>query len=571
VATVSAPLVAAAPVAKAPPRNGRSGDAMTVAPAAAVASRTFLPPTATPIAAARPVSSSGLAAPAALGAAVMAASAAPGVPACTSTNVSANYGTPSISHGKITLVYWGSWSTHPYDSYWQTMANTPAFYNRLHEYGVSTGSYVQRLDYAAGTVNVALTEEQLKTGIKAAYGSYTPTSSDIFVVLLPSGTSSLGDNQYGYGGHHSSLTAGSTTVPWAVIEYSSNALTTEWRTSHEIFEALTDFNATGSCSNGTCSLSTGSGWIPELGDGCNGQLGTIAGLQTQKFWSNAACRCVNEEDLNNVDTLANGRFDYTIFRPSQGAWYGFNFSPNWGFGLNGDQSFAGDYNGDGRAEFALLRTSGTPTAFILDTIQGIYVPYTFGAAGDTAVVGDFDNPPDGRSDLAVWQPSLGWRFRSSVTGATSAAVSWGLAGDFPIPADYDGDGITDFAVVRPSNGTWYILPSSRPGTWYGVVWGFTYGDIPVTGDFNGDGLADWAFWRPSTGVWYVNYQGTSTAYWQQWGLQGDIPVPRDVDGDWLTDLQVWRPSNGTWYTINSSTWTTSSQQWGLSGDNPIGH
>ena len=66
--------------------------------------------------------------------------------------------------------------------------------------------------------------------------------------------------------------------------------------------------------------------------------------------------------------------------------------------------------------------------------------------------------------------------------------------------DFDGNGNEGF-LGRPSwdprNGLWF---SSGQGA--DPFWG-TWGDIPTPGDFNGDGIDDFAVFRPSTGTWFV--------------------------------------------------------------------
>jgi uncharacterized delta-60 repeat protein len=202
-----------------------------------------------------------------------------------------------------------------------------------------------------------------------------------------------------------------------------------------------------------------------------------------------------------------------------------------------------------------------PAYFHLSSTQAVTADYQWGLSSDVPVGGDFDR--DGFSEFAVFRPSNGTWYLTNDPSNQLRAVRFGQAGDKPVPADYDYDGVTDIAAYRPSNGTWYILKSSD-GSVISQQFGLA-NDIPLTGDFDGDGRADFVVYRPSNGTWYL-LQTTAGFRAMPFGLATDQPVPGDYDGDGRHDIAVFR--QGNWY-ILGSTRGFYTVQWGTTNDEPV--
>ncbi|MET0754113.1 MAG: VCBS repeat-containing protein [Pyrinomonadaceae bacterium] len=136
--------------------------------------------------------------------------------------------------------------------------------------------------------------------------------------------------------------------------------------------------------------------------------------------------------------------------------------------------------------------------------------------------------------------------------------------------DFDGDGMSDSAIFRPSTGQWFTLNSGSNTVTF-EQWGVN-GDVPIDGDFDGDSRADLAIYRPSNGEWWFKRSSNGTTLGAQFGSAGDKPVASDYDKDGKTDIAVWRPSNGNYFVLRSSTAfsTFFAYPFGIKGDIPVG-
>lgn len=250
------------------------------------------------------------------------------------------------------------------------------------------------------------------------------------------------------------------------------------------------------------------------------------------------------------DYDGDGRDDFAVYRPGpqptlQSYFYILRSSDNtpsvvpWG--VYGDRDVARDFDGDGKTDPAVFRKGDTNGAqaywYVKQSTTNTDYAIPFGTTGlgfngDVPVPGDYDG--DGKFDFAVYrfggfEPNNTFIVRrSSDGGYTFQQWGQGLKTEFVVPGDYDGDGKYDFCVVRygalaTTPLEWYILQSSDGG-FRALQFGLSF-DAITQGDYDGDGRTDISVYRPGgQSYFYSLLSFDNSVQAVPWGVGGDEPV-----------------------------------------------
>jgi hypothetical protein len=208
----------------------------------------------------------------------------------------------------------------------------------------------------------------------------------------------------------------------------------------------------------------------------------------------------------------------------------------------------GDWNGSGVTKLGLFAADTSEWFLdangngIWDGCGVDICSQSFGASIDLPVVGQWKRRGEDR--IAIfrradnqWQLDINGseRFESC---KIDKCLSLGIyrPGDIPVAGDWAGRGTTRLGLFRPSTGEWF-LDRKNNRSWNGCqkdlcVSSFGMaGDIPVSGDWNGAGISNIGVFRPSSGEWFLDLNGNGAwdgpaidLYVAGYGQSHDIPV-----------------------------------------------
>lgn len=288
------------------------------------------------------------------------------------------------------------------------------------------------------------------------------------------------------------------------------------------------------------------------------------------------------------DPDGDGNSNPVVWRNSNGYWYirdfvypGNHLAIQWG--LPGDIPFVYQPSGE------------TSNVGVIRMINREYYWFCHGsgfarsnAAPDTALrFGQFgDNIlPGPWEERGTTNPAVArlfndaWTFDIHMRDGSVRSVNWGHNGDVPKVQDYDGDGLFDIAVYRPSEHKTFVIRSSDK-----VVQTYDFGsgtaDMSVRGDYTGDGVDDISLWEPVSGVFttLTSTHGFNAArgraqdpnyfQWEQLGLYSvHVPLSWNRQAGRIVYTVVDHALGMRFYRMNNDpAGAITSVQWGLNGD-----
>ncbi len=208
-----------------------------------------------------------------------------------------------------------------------------------------------------------------------------------------------------------------------------------------------------------------------------------------------------------------------------------------------------DFDGDGTTDYSTIRAAGgqgsQATWHVNSNSSGNFFQFDWGLAGDWFVPADLNG--DGKDDIVVWRTGVQGTFYALLSGTNTILIDdFGLAGDDPsVVGDYDGDGDDELAVYRSG-----VAPGAQSSTFWKntttynrIDWGIT-GDATCNADYDGDNKVDFCVQRGN--VFYRRFTGGGADSQTTLGVAGDIVAPGDYDGDAKADLAVVSGVGGFW-------------------------
>jgi uncharacterized repeat protein (TIGR01451 family) len=194
-------------------------------------------------------------------------------------------------------------------------------------------------------------------------------------------------------------------------------------------------------------------------------------------------------------------------------------------------SQAGDYNGDGKTDFAIYDQTASQYFILFNGAQGALTPQ-FGNPShvNIPVAGDYNG--DGKTDIAIYDQASS-QFFVLLSGGGALTPQFGNSShrNIPVAGDFDGDGKTDIAIYDQTSSQFFIFLSGG-GARMSQFGNPAHVNIPVGGDFDGDGKTDIAIYDQTSSQFFI-FLSSGGASTPQFGNPAhlNIPIPSSFGGN----------------------------------------